>query len=228
MKKLSFGFDNERDHYTFNWSAEQNKEVLEKIVHNPFFATWESMAIAATPMKKTPFDFGDILKAVLSEKKDVCIWGFGGGNQFLFNRNNNFYHVFLSLDRSYLEKDNLSKFKEYMINIALNTPRFSGMSSSMGSEYYDIQKKHNITQEKSMFSYIPWLNVLSPLRYKDYYEKEDLLKAPYYKVEEIRPNIILIQAYKDPFDLENEESLNYLRKGVEYLNKNIIFLKEKK
>jgi hypothetical protein len=228
MNKLSFGFDCDRSNYTFNWPAELNKEVLEKLAHNPFFTNWETMSIGNNPLKRITFDFGKALKKVLSDSSDLCIWGQGEGNEFLFNRNKNYYHIRLTLEKKILEKDKLLKFQEYMINLAIDKPRFTSMSSSLGSEYSDIQKRHNIEQEKSLFSYMSWLNVLSPLAYNGFYEKEDLLKAPFYRVEEIKKDIILIQAYKDPFDLENEESLNYLRKGVEYLNKNIIFLKEQK
>jgi len=126
-----------------------------------------------------------------------------------------------------LIRDKIIEYRDYMIALAVSLPNFKGLIGSTGSVQYDIQRNHDIPQEKSIFSLMSWLNVLSPLGYDSYYEKEDLLNAPFYDVKEVAPDIVMIQAYKDPFDLENEESLNFLRNGVEYLNKHIVYLKGK-
>jgi hypothetical protein len=223
--RLDIGFSCDRDNYASNWSEETIKEVFEKLYNNPFYTEWKEMSIGSHI--RVPLDIKKALKSILSSKQDQVVGIYGGNNGFVLSRNRQNYNADLRLDESVIKND-VVKFRYYVIEIGLNAPKFRrliGMlDSSMSAE---TQKKFNIDREKSMFSYMAWLNVVSPLGYNDYYKKEDLLKAPYYKVEEIKPDIVLIQAYKDPFDLENEESLNYLRNGVEYLNKNIIFLKDK-
>jgi len=229
MKKLSLRISADKT----EWSDEFNKHVFDVLAKNPFFSEWEILTVGSGSLKEKKFDHKKVLDILLSSKKEICfnVYGKETGfhvNEFCINRTKHYYNFWLQLERKHLgNEDSIRQFQEYMLNLALETPKFKRLSSSTGSEVYDIQKKYNIEEEKSIFISMPWLSVLSPLAYDTYYEKKDLLNAPFYRVEEIMPDIVLIQAYKNPFDIENEESLDYLRKGVEYLNKHIVFLKGK-
>jgi hypothetical protein len=228
MNDLSIGYEADRT----DWSSDFNRSIFDSITNNPFFSSWKTMTIGFGSIAEKQFDSKKLLNLLLSDKPKVSIKGYEEGlstrgNYFLINRDHSYNGVRLQLKKEMILNKSVGLFQDYMVKLAIETPQFKRLYGSQGSEAYDIQKKHNIEQEKSLFSYMGWLTVVSPLAYNGFYEKEDLLKAPFYRVEEIKKDIVLIQAYKDPFDLENEESLNYLRKGVEYLNKNIIFLKEK-
>jgi hypothetical protein len=217
---------------SIEWSDEINKYVLKQLSDNPFFSSWKIMTEGFVPSKEKAYDFDKALKILCGKKEKVCVHFFEKNigfkeNSFYISRDKNFNGFMIQLKKEVLLKKSVQLFQEYVTEIALITPAFKRLFISPGSISAETQKKHNIPQEKSIFSYMSWLNVLSPLAYNGYYEKEDLLKAPFYRVEEIKKDIILIQAYKDPFDIENEESLHYLRNGVAYLNKNIVFLKGK-
>jgi hypothetical protein len=214
------------------WSDEMNKYVLKHLSDNPFFSSWKVMTEGFVPKKEKPFDFEKMFKTLCTKKEKICVYGFEEKigfkeNYFNISRDKNYNGFKFQLKKEVVLKKSAQMFEDYTVQLALETPQFKRVYGSQGAISAETQKKHSIEPEKSLFSYMSWLNVLSPLAYNEFYEKEDLLKAPFYRVEEIKKDIILIQAYKDPFDLENEESLNYLRKGVEYLNKNIVFLKDK-
>ncbi len=227
MHKLSIGFDIERNNYSCSWTEELARQIFTSMASNPFFKDWETMTVGFGSLKEFPFNAEKALKVLLSAKKEECLWVYGGNCDFIISRRKHNYMVSLRLDGDYIKGNSLTDFRDYMVQLAVSLPMFKRLIGSQGSISADTQRKHEIEEEKSIFSYISWLEVLSSLAYEGYYEKEDLLKAPFYQVKEVAPDIVLIQAYKDPFDFENEESLNYLRKGVAYLNKHIVYLKGK-
>ncbi len=226
--KLNIGFDIDRDNnYSLVLSLETQLEVFNRLYNNPFFTDWLEMEVGYNQSKREPFNKEKAIKALMSNKKDLCIIGYGNECKFIFTRNKLYYVIKVILTNEAIQ-GKVIEFRDFMANIAVSISNFKRLIGSQESTISaETQRKYNIEQEKSIFSYMSWLNVVSPLSYNGYYEKEDLLKAPFYEVREIAPDIIMIQAYKDPFDIENEESLNYLRNGVEYLNKHIVYLKEK-
>ena len=200
--------------------------IFDKLCYNPIFKDWREMQINRFNEEYDDFDYQKIVKAIKSPKKDLAIFCRAKECELLFSRNKKFYSFSLKFTKDLLI-DKVNLFQDYMIELTLYMPNFEKLTGSAGMEIIDAQKRHNLPQEKSIFMSMQWLNVLSPLGYKKYYEKEDLLSAPFYDVREIAPDIVFIQAYKDPFNVDNEESLNYLRNGINHLNKNLLFFKYK-
>ena len=226
--KLDIGFDIDRGiNCDFELTQESILNTFNKLYKNPFMNEWVEMEVGYNTLKKEPFYIDKALKELISSKKNLCVIGFGNGCKFNFTRRKSYYIVTLILTEEVLQ-NKIIAFRDYMMGLATSLPNFTRLIGGPdNNEYYELRKQLNLPQEKSLFNHVSWLNVVSPLAYDSYYEKEDLLKAPFYEVKEVAPDIVMIQAYKDPFDIENEESLTYLRKGVEYLNKHIIYLKGK-
>lgn len=225
---LRIGFDIDRgENFELVYLQETILQIFDKLYKNPFMNDWDEMEVGYNTLKKEPFNQDKAIKALVSSKKELCVIGFGNGCEFNFTRRKSYYIVRLVLTKEVLE-NKIITYRDYMVDFATSLPNFKRLIGGPDhNEYYELRKQLNLPQEKSLFNHMSWLNVVSPLSYDSYYEKEDLLNAPFYEVKEIVPDSVMIQAYKDPFDIENEESLNFLRSGVEYLNKNIIYLKGK-
>ena len=224
--KLYFGTGVRRQENDITFSNEVLLELFEKTCNNPIFSDWSEMQINRFNEVYDEFNFEKITKAINSPKKDLCVFCYGEGSELVFSRDKINYNISLKFSQETLE-NKISVFRDFMVEVALSMPQFDQLIGSSGREVYDYQKEQHLPEEKSIFGYMSWLNVLSPLGYKKYYEKEDLLSAPFYDVREIAPDIVFIQSTKDPFDIKDEESLNYLRNGVNHLNKNLLFFKYK-
>lgn len=226
--KLNIGFDIDRgENFELVYSQETILQIFNKLYNNPFMNEWDEMEVGYNTLKKEPFNLDKASNALISTKKELCVICFGNGCEFNFTRRKSYYVVTLILTEEILQKKVIT-FRDYMVDLATNLPNFKRLIGGPDyNEYYELRKQLNIPQEKSLFNHMSWLNVVSPLSYNSFYEKEDLLNAPFYEIKEVAQDIVMIQAYKEPFDIENEESLNNLRNGVEYLNKNIIYLKGK-
>lgn len=225
--KLRIGIDLRRIDKDITFSNEVLVKLFDNLCHNPIFTEWDKMQINKYNEDYDEFNYEKIIKAINSPKKDLGIFCLDDdGNEFIFSRNKINYSFSLKFSKENLD-NKVDLFRDFMVDVALSMPQFGTLTGSAGMEIYDYQKEQHLPEEKSFLSYMAWLNVLSPLGYDTYYEKEDLLKAPFYDVREIAPDIVFIQSTKDPFDIKDEESLNYLRNGVNYLNQNIIYLKGK-
>jgi len=64
-----------------------------------------------------------------------------------------------------------------------------------------------------------WYTIIHPEYYPDFISKEDLLKTPAYKVEELEYGHIALQIFKEPYDYFSEESMEYIRACTKYLFK---------
>jgi len=64
-----------------------------------------------------------------------------------------------------------------------------------------------------------WYNIVHPEYYPDFISKEDLLKTPAYKVEELEDGHIALQIFKEPYDYFSDESMEYIRACTKYLFK---------
>ena len=224
--KLYLGTGVRRQENDITFSNEVLLKLFEKTCNNPIFSDWGEMQINRFNKVYDEFNYEKIIKAINSPKKDLTIFCYGEGSELVFSRDKINYNISLHFTQDKLGK-NVEVLRDFMVELTLFMPFFDRLVGLAGMEIFDTQKKHNLPQEKSFLGSMPWLNVLSPLGYKKYYEKEDLLSAPFYDVREIAPDIVFIQAYKDPFNVDNEESLNYLRNGINHLNKNLLFFKYK-
>jgi len=129
--------------------------------------------------------------------------------------------VSIRTDSEDLQKiGDLEKVRKYLEDWRFVLPAFS--SSGALADHRDNDFWVDVAQTAPLpdcfGSQLSWYNVISPLGYKDYFTREDLLATPALKVEELSDGTITILSYEHPLDFATEENTKRIIEITNYLN----------
>ncbi|HYF32565.1 MAG TPA: hypothetical protein VD993_15680 [Chitinophagaceae bacterium] len=114
-----------------------------------------------------------------------------------------------------------ASLKEYLTSVWFALPSRQYGAASDDTQYGDTLSQAGILQVIGIFDFnVNWLHWLSQPAYSEWYKKENLQGAPFYKIEELSDGSLLLQSYPHPGDYRNTETLEKIKSIEQYLNTN--------
>lgn len=202
------------------------EEVLRMVERNPFGPV--SRTFIDEKYNFVPFDHDDVLSQLTKPIGDEGSVGVRLGSaetpfpvECVINRTAFRNLASVGIDSENLEKiGDLEKIKKYLQDWRLVLPEFSDAAATAEDRDNDfwIDVAQTAPLPECFGSRLSWYNVMSPLGYRDYFEREDLLATPALEVEELDDGTITILSYDHPLDFSNAETTRRIIEITNYLN----------
>jgi hypothetical protein len=198
--------------------------ALQMLENNPFgrFDQMES----ETPYEYVPLNRETVL-AVISAPfvSDYITIGLGADVPFplggTITRDSTDNGISLSLGGENVEKAaSLEEITKYLQGWRFALPAFhSAIATAEDREnafWMDIAETEPLPD--CFGSRLGWYHVISPRGYQDYFRREDLLRAPALRLEELPDGAIALMSYAHPLEFATPENTAQIIKITNYLN----------
>lgn len=192
------------------------RDVINLIVANPFMR----FSAVQYEYEDEPFDLQILLEETRNPNATICLKDDDYSEAII---NLSFWRNSFSLrinQKNLPEFDLEAKTIDYLKEWRGVLPNFAWCVASADDRDEDFW--NDVAQVQPLpdcfGSHLGWYHVISPLGYKNYFKRDDLLKTPALKVEELNNRSIVIQSYENPFDFAMDETTERLVEATNYLN----------
>ncbi|MDP1816766.1 MAG: hypothetical protein Q8K92_20095 [Leadbetterella sp.] len=200
------------------WDKNLTSELFDLLYDNPFVQNWERMKIGLEVEIVINPDKKEAIKRFCDYKGEFSASFETKEAELIVSRLNNSNKISMSMHEQLLLDSKHKLFLNFMLQITKTLPKFRRLTGMADYDYNELYEKHNLELVKCCgILKLSWVHVIARSEYEGIVSKTDLLATPAFSVKEIENEAVLIQVYENPFDYENETSIEYMRNVTEHL-----------